>query len=69
VDNLRQHKERYGTRNAISEQVKYRKTRIENTRGDDNGFPWDVSPDGQRFLINQPTEQEAVRPPLTVLVN
>ncbi len=38
-------------------------------RTDDNGFPWDVSPDGQRFLITQPTEQQSATAPLTVLVN
>ena len=32
------------------------------------GWPWDVSPDGQRFLANTPTGQQRTAP-LTVLIS
>jgi hypothetical protein len=32
------------------------------------GSAWDVSPDGQRFLVNTASEQQSVAP-LTVLTN
>jgi dipeptidyl aminopeptidase/acylaminoacyl peptidase len=37
--------------------------------GDADGWPWDVTPDGQRFLFNRGTEQQGQVPPLTVVTN
>jgi hypothetical protein len=32
------------------------------------GWPWDINPDGQRFLFNIPSEAQPVEP-LTVVTN
>jgi serine/threonine protein kinase len=37
--------------------------------GDQNGWGWDVTPDGQRFLFNRGTDQQGQTPPLTVVTN
>jgi hypothetical protein len=44
------------------------------TEGDYNptiapGFPYDVSADGQRFLINTALQQTTSAPPITLVVN
>jgi hypothetical protein len=38
------------------------------TRAVSNGYPYDVSPDGQRFLVNSSLEQTDAAP-ITVVVN
>ena len=41
---------------------------VETGTGLANGNTWDVTPDGQRFLVSSPSTRTAV-PPITVVVN